>query len=181
MLLLIGWTDAPCLRRRFNRWKENVHPEPRNSVFLGSIQNSMNRGSKRVQIIPNYAGRITRVLRTNPRKESTSQSMVWKESKIWQTRTGFSLKTEKLKNLVTKRLVIPKGFVLGKRDWNHVKELKEPSQSRTSWSIKWNRKSLQRKARSEWDQNEFNSPEGTRREGPPFPQNLLQKLHKSMA
>ena len=151
----------------------------RNSVFaLGSIQDLTIGGSKQVQISPNFAGTITKTLWTCPRKESTNHSMRWEESKNSRARTRFS---QDVKNFISKDLVNPRRFVLRRMVGIHHKKLRKGVRSRASWSHKRKSKSVTNKAQDIRNWNEIKSPEGTRREGPPFPFNLSTRTQKSMA
>ena len=144
----------------------------RNSIFaLGSIQDLTIGGSKQVQISPNFAGTITKTLWTCPRKESTNHSMRWEESKNSRARTGFS---QDVKNFISKDLVNPRRFVLRRRLGIHHKKLRKGVRSRASWSHKRKSKSITNKTQDVRKRNEIKSPEGTRREGPPFPFNPVQ-------
>ena len=154
-------------------------PEPRNEFFSPRPgKNSTIEGSNHVQISPNLVWMITGDLRTCSRKESTSHSMIWEESKKSRARTGFY---QEHKNIVSKELVNPSRFLLSIERWIHYKGLKDVLRSRASWSHKRKPKFVTNKAPGVRDRNEIKSPKGTRREGPPFPFNLSTSTQKSIA
>jgi len=147
---------------------------------LRLLTNSTIEGPNHVQTSPNFVGMITKFLWTRPQNESMNHSMIWEESKKFWARMRFS---QEHKNFDSRRLVISGELALGQMDENHFKGSRDHQETTPHLVHKnWKRKSNFNQTRHENERNwdKIKTPEGTRREGPPFPTDPLTKSLESI-
>ena len=142
-----------------------------------SLKNLTIWWSNQVQRSSNFGEMKMMTSRTHPQNISMKVLTDWEESEEIGARAGFSLER---KNFVSKELVNPGHFELSRDRWIHHKELREELRSRASWSHKRKPKFVTDKAQDVRNWYEVKTPEGTRREGPPFPFNLSTRTQKSI-